>query len=167
MVRPIPAIRLWSEASIAVKRARFMTRHAQRGLTIIELMIVVAIIGILASVALPAVQDYMVREKVREAVELANPARAALGIACSKGELAGADNRSLGLEPGPAYSGEYTSNVDALGRDSTEATVTVTLRAIDGVIDDGRQIVYTGACAAGALRWMVTGDVPPKYLPER
>jgi len=143
-----------------------MTRYAQRGLTIIELMIVVAIIGILASIALPAVQDYMVREKVREAVELANPARAALGIACSKGELAGADNGSLGLEPGHAYSGEYTSHVDATGRDSSEAIVTVTLRAIDEVIDDGRQIVYTGACASGAMRWTVTGDVPPKYLPE-
>ncbi len=144
-----------------------MTRYAQRGLTIIEMMIVVAIIGILVSVALPAVQDFMVREKVREAVELANPARAALGIACSRGELAGADHGSLGLEPGSVYSGEYTSNVDAAGRDSAEAMVTVTLRAIDGVIDDGRQIVYTGACAAGAMRWTVTGDVPPQYLPER
>jgi len=164
---PTPAIRSRTDASTAAEQARFMTKHARRGLTIIELMIVVAIIGILVSVALPAVQDYMLREKVREAVELANPARAALGIACSKGELAGADHESLGLEPGHAYSGEYTSNVDAAGRDSTEATVTVTLRAIDGVIDDGRQIVYTGTCAAGAMGWTVTGDVPPKYLPER
>lgn len=141
-------------------------RRAQRGLTIIELMIVVAIIGILASVALPAVRDYMVRVKVREAVSLANPARAALGIACSRGELAGADNLSLGLPPGHAYSGEYTSNIAAAGRDSTAGTVTVTLRSIGGVIDDGRRIVYTGACGADGMQWTVTGDVPPKYLPE-
>ena len=142
-------------------------RRAQGGLTIIELMIVVAIIGILASVALPAVQDYMVREKVREAVELAHPARAALGIACTKGELAGADNLSLGLEPGHAYTGEYTRNVVAAGGDSTEGTVTVTLHSIGGVIDDGRRIVYTGTCGAGGMQWTVTGDVPPEYLPKR
>ncbi len=142
-------------------------RSAQRGLTIIELMIVVAIIGILASVALPAVRDYMVREKVRAAVDLANPARAALGIACSKGALAGADHLTLGLAPGHAYSGEYTRNVAAVGRDSTTGTVTVTLRSIGGSIDDGRRIVYTGACDAGGMKWTVTGDVPPEYLPER
>lgn len=141
-------------------------RRAQSGLTIIELMIVVAIIGILASVALPAVRDHMAREKVRSAVDLANPARAALGIACSTGELAGADNLSLGLAPAPAYSGEYTKSVAAQGRDATAGTVTVTLRSIAGVIDDGRRIVYSGACTADGMQWTITGDVPPTYLPE-
>ena len=143
-----------------------MMRGVQSGLTIIELMIVVAIIGILVSVALPAVRDYTVREKVRAAVDLASPARAALGIACSKGELAGADNLSLGLAPGHTHSGEYTSNVAAAGHDSTTGTVTVTLRSIGAVIDDGRQIVYTGTCGVDGIRWTVTGDVPPEYLPK-
>ena len=141
-------------------------RGAQRGLTIIELMIVVAIIGILASVALPAVRDHMVRQKVRAAADLANPARTALGIACSKGELAGADNLSLGLPPGHTYAGEYTRNIAAAGHDSTAGTVTVTLRSMAGVIDDGRRIVYSGACGADGMQWTITGDVPPRYLPE-
>ena len=59
-----------------------------------------------------------------------------------------------------------TRDVAAAGRDSTAGTVTVTLRSIGGVIDDGRRIVYTGACGAGGMQWTVTGDVPPKYLPE-
>ena len=143
-----------------------MKRTVQRGLTIIELMIVVAIIGILASVAIPAWQDYTVREKVREAVDLANPARTALGIACSQGDLSGADNHSLGLSPGHAYSGDYTRNVAAAGLSSTEAIVTVTLRPVGAVIDDGQQIVYTGACGTDGMRWTVGGDVPAKHLPK-
>ena len=154
------------DAANSVKGRESMKRTVQEGLTIIELMIIVAIIGILASVAIPAWQDYTVREKVREAVDLANPARAALGIACSKGTLSGADNQSLGLSPGHAYSGDHTRNVAAAGVSSTEGIVTVTLRSIGGVIDDGQQIVYTGACGTGGMRWMVGGDVSPKYLPE-
>ena len=55
-----------------------MKRTLQKGFTLIELMIVVAIIGILAAVALPAYQDYTVRSRVTEGFTLANPARAGL-----------------------------------------------------------------------------------------
>ena len=143
-----------------------MKRAVQEGLTIIELMVIVAIIGILASVALPAYQDYTVREKVREVVNLANSPRAALGIACSEGSLSGADNESLGLSSTSTYSGDYTRSIAVAWLSETEGTVTVTLNAIGGVIDDGQKIVYTGTCEAGGMRWTVTGDVPSKYLPR-
>ena len=142
-----------------------MKRTVHAGLTIIELMIIVAIIGILASVAIPAWQDYAVREKLHEAVDLASPARTALGIACSKGELAGADNQSLGLLPGHAYSGDHTRSVAAAGLSSSEGIVTVTLRSVGGVIADGQQIVYTGACGADGMLWTVGGEVSSKHLP--
>ena len=142
-----------------------MARSAQTGLTIIEMMIVFAIIGILASVAIPAYRDYSVKEKVREAVNLANPARAALGIACSKGELSGADNRSLGLSQPSAYPGGYIRSIAAVGLSTTEGTVTITLDSISGVIAEGQQIVYSGACGADGMRWTVGGTVLPKYLP--
>ena len=44
--------------------------------------------------------------------------------------------------------------------------MTITFTSIGGVIDDGRQIVYTGACGAGGMRWTMSGDVPPKYRPK-
>ena len=142
-----------------------MARAAQRGLTIIELMIIVAIIGIFASVAVPAYHDYTVRQKVREAVNLANPARTALDIACSQGNLSGVDNESLGLSPANAYAGDRTRSIAAAGLSSTEGIVTITLSSIGGVIADGRQIVYTGACGADGMHWTVGGDLLPKYLP--
>ena len=143
-----------------------MTKAGQEGLTIIELMIIVAIIGILASVAIPAYRDYTVREKVREAVNLANPARTALGIACSNGNLAGADNRLLGLPAANAYAGDYTRSIAAAGISSTEGTVTIVLDSIGGVIDEGQRIVYSGACGTDGMGWTVGGDVSPDYLPK-
>ena len=143
-----------------------MNGAAQQGLTIIELMIIVAIIGIIASVAIPAFQDYTVREKVREAVSLANPVRTALGLACSQGSLPGADNASLGLSAANDYSGDYTRGVEAAGLGPTEAIVTITLEAIGGVIGGGRKIVYTGTCGAAGMNWTIGGDVPSRYLPR-
>ena len=143
-----------------------MKRVAQKGLTLIETMIIVAIIGILISAAIPAWQDHVVRTKVREAADRANPLRTALGIACSEGTLSGASNASLGLEPAAAYSGSYAREIAAVGAGPTEGSVTITLEPIDGVVQEGQTIIYTGVCGADGMSWIVTGTVLPKYLPK-
>ena len=140
--------------------------HTRKGLTLIETMLIVALVGILASVAIPAIEDYMVRMKVKEAASSANPARIALGIACSEGNLSGMDNESLGLPAPDDLAGDYARSVVAAGLGATGGTVTVTLAPIGGVIDEGRRIVFTGACGAEGMTWTVGGDVPPKYWPK-
>ena len=144
----------------------------QKGFTLIELMIVVAIIGILAAVAIPAYQDYTVRAKVQEAVNLSNPHRTSLGIACSEGALMGAgglganQQTDLGLAGPTAYAAKYTSSIAAVGTTITNGTVVLTMLQIGSSITAGSTITYTGSCSPGGMQWIVTGTIPSKFWPK-
>ncbi|MGJ7485525.1 pilin [Variovorax sp. LT2P21] len=95
---------------------RSIARNVQKGFTLIELMIVVAIIGILAAVALPAYQDYTVRARVTEGLALASGAKTAV-----------AENAAQGAS---FYSGwtvpTATDNVSAVAIDATTGAITIT-----------------------------------------
>jgi type IV pilus assembly protein PilA len=135
-------------------------------------MIVVAIIGILAAVAIPAYQDYTVRAKIQEAVNLSNPHRTALGIACSEGELVtpggggAVQQTDLGLANPTAYSGKYTTSIAAQGVNTTSGTVVLTMKQIGNAVNSGQTITYTGTCTPGGMTWTVTGSIATKFLPK-
>lgn len=141
----------------------------QQGFTLIELMIVVAIIGILAAVAIPAYQDYTVKAKVQEAVSLSSPARTAMGLACSEAELATATHTTMGLDPAASISGLYTASVLAAGASTTSGTVLITMRAIGSSVAAGDQILYTATCSTSGLTWAVAPGPTPiatKFVPK-
>jgi len=145
-------------------------KKVQQGFTLIELMIVIAIIGILAAIALPAYQDYTIKAKVQEGVSLSSQARTAAGIYCSEGATAVPTHALLGLETlGTAYSGTYTKSVTVTGT-AAAPIVTIVFNKIGGtggVPADG-SITYTGACATTGLVWTVAavGTFPTKFLPK-
>jgi type IV pilus assembly protein PilA len=144
-------------------------KNVQKGFTLIELMIVVAIIGILAAVAIPAYQDYTVKAKVQEGVSLSNPHRTSLGIACSEGELvAGMSHLGLGLAAATEYSGKVTDSITAAGVSTTVGTVTIDYKDIGSQVTTAMLVVYTGTCSPGGMTWVPTGSAgfPDKFLPK-
>jgi type IV pilus assembly protein PilA len=141
-------------------------KQIQKGFTLIELMIVVAIIGILAAVAIPAYQDYTIKAKMQEGPSLASPIFTAMGAACSDGSIASGNAptfASLGMTAGPT--GNYLQSV-TLGGTMAAPTVTLAYNAIGNGVASGQNVVYTGSCTTSGLTWAITGSVQTKYLPK-
>jgi len=99
-----------------------MTKHMQQGFTLIELMIVVAIIGILAAIAIPAYQDYTIRSQVSEGLTLAAQAKTAVSESFSQTGVAPANRTAAGMTANANdTSGNYVSSLDV-----TNGVITLT-----------------------------------------
>jgi len=116
----------------ALKLGVFMKSFTQRGFTLIELMIVIAIVGILASVALPAYQDYVVRARVAEGFGLATGAKTAVLDVVNSGNVGSNSNGYLADYVSPAA----TPNISSItiGKDTGVITITTTKAAGGGTL---------------------------------
>jgi len=156
-----------------------MSKSMQRGFTLIELMIVVAIIGILAAIAIPAYQDYTVRSQVTEGLNLASDLKAGVAESFAQTGTWPANNNSLGITQ--VKSGKYVSDVSV-----NTGSITITYGGVQANANiNGKTLILEPRTSAnGDVIWNCgfkaqvgsalaaqgaagsTSNIAPKYLPN-
>ncbi|MEM6638702.1 MAG: pilin [Pseudomonadota bacterium] len=142
-------------------------KKVQQGFTLIELMIVVAIIGILAAIAIPAYQDYTQRAQVGEAFAMVSGAKTAVAeFAQTNGAYpANADLTALDLNG--SIPGQYADF--AIAQNTGIITVTMKAAGVVGADIAGRTVTFTPpalAGNAGTFQFDCTSNIAQKLLPK-
>src|SRR5699024_7017236 len=146
------------------------TMRKQSGFTLIELMIVVAILAILMAIAIPAYQDYTIRAQVSEGMNLSGGARTAVAEYWTDRGNWPTDNDAAGLAPATSIQGEYVSQVQ-VGSGKITATFSNTGSQKANEKLNGSLLVLSPYSAGGSVAWAcdstVGTTVDNKYLPAR
>ena len=134
-------------------------KRIQKGFTLIELMIVIAIVGILAAVALPAYKNYSTKAKFSEVVAAGQPIRAAIDICLQQNNYteASCDSETeIGYDLTDAEAATYVkASTGAVITGSGDATITMTA-AVTGPFDGTETAVYTPTIVAGtSVTWAI------------
>ena len=146
-------------------------KKVQQGFTLIELMIVVAIIGILAAIAIPAYQDYTIRAQVSEGLNLASGAKAAVSESFMDRGVMPANNLVAGMETNTNITGKYVFSVTVLNGIVTAQYASGTPQSANASID-GATLILTpdGVTTPGSVNWVCSGGTilggNAKWLPS-
>ncbi|MEX0950874.1 MAG: pilin [Gammaproteobacteria bacterium] len=138
-----------------------MKKQIQQGFTLIELMIVVAIIGILAAVAIPAYSDYTIRAKVTEGIGFAAAAKTAVS------EYIVSQNALPGSAGQAGFSTDTsTAIVSGMSYNAGTGAIQVLFNDLGGTMDADDDILFVPNTAGGSVEWACTGGaLEAKYRP--
>ena len=124
----------------------------QKGFTLIELMIVVAIIAILAAIAISQYQDYVIRSQVSEGSSLADGVKTAVGEFVNNYGRFPPANQSAGLALAASINGSYVSDVTIAGGVITASYESTAPQKANVAIDE-RALIFSPITQAGSIKW--------------
>ena len=128
-------------------------KTVQKGFTLIELMIVVAIIAILAAIAIPAYQDYTIRAQVSEGMSLTDGAKTAMAEYYNNNGSFPTTNALAGLATAASINGKYVSQVNVATAGKIIATFSSTAPQKANTKINGKVLVLSAITGAGSISW--------------
>ncbi|WP_130470265.1 pilin [Candidatus Magnetaquicoccus inordinatus] len=135
-------------------------KRLHSGFTLIELMIIIAVMVILAAVAIPSYKNYTVRNKVKDALDLSSGSKQAVTEYRLSNSNWPTDNAAAGLAAANMITGNHVASVTV-----SNNSIAIAFNSVDPTLA-GKTVTLTGSENGGSILWGCTSTLEPRYVPS-